>query len=150
MILLDSIPPLQKLVVALTFIVALLLLLGFVRVMSSGDNPLEWWHLVSSRSADGVQYADWDRIGRGLGVVLCTWLPAVYVYSPKMEAVGLAAVMGVALAYLGGVSGYAALLRSKRGEVETTKVTEPAPGPTKTTITKTETPPRIPDGAPNL
>jgi hypothetical protein len=56
-----------------------------------------------------------------------------------MEAVGLAAVMGVALLYLGGVSGYAANLRAKRGSRET--VTEPAaePVPMKTTIT--ETPP---------
>jgi len=130
---------LATLIKAMGVIAFLVLLLAFVRVVNGENNDLEWWHLVSTRAADGGQYADWNKIGQGLGVVLCVWLPAVYVYSPKMEAVGLAAVMGVALLYLGGVSGYAANLRAKRGSRET--VTEPAaePVPMKTTIT--ETPP---------
>jgi len=130
---------LATLIKAMGVIAFLVLLLAFVRVVNGENNDLEWWHLVSTRAADGGQYADWNKIGQGLGVVLCVWLPAVYVYSPKMEAVGLAAVMGVALLYLGGVSGYAANLRSKQGSRET--VTEPAaePVPMKTTIT--ETPP---------
>lgn len=140
MILLDSIPPIQKLVVALSAIIVLLLLLAMVRIINSGDNDLQWWHLVSTKAADGGQYADWNRIGQGLGVVLCVWLPAVYVYSPKMEAVGLAAVMGVALLYLGGVSSYAATLRSKRGSVETTVQTESTPSKVVTETTL-QTPP---------
>ena len=129
---------LAALIKAIGVVAFLVLMLAFVRIVN-GENDLEWWHLVSTRAADGSQYADWNKIGQGLGVVLCVWLPAVYVYSPKMEAVGLAAVMGVALLYLGGVSGYAANLRSKQGSRET--VTEPAaePVPMKTTIT--ETPP---------
>jgi len=138
-IFLDSIPPLQKLVVALTAIIVLIIIMGVVRVINSGDNTLEWWHLVSTRGTDGNPYADWNKVGQGLGVVLCVWLPAVYVYSPKMEAMGLAAVMGVALAYLGGVSSYAATLRSKQGAVETTKITESTPAKT-VTETKLETP----------
>jgi len=116
-----------------------LLFVGFVyalvKVVNSAANELEWWQLVSSRARDGVQYADWNKIGQGLGVVLCVWLPAVYVYSPKMEAMGLAAVMGVALLYLGGVSGYAASLRSKQGSVETTRVVEGETTVGKTTDT---------------
>lgn len=137
---LDAIPPLQKLVVALTAVVVLLVMLAFVRIVNSEENHLEWWHLVSTRAADGQQYADWNKIGQGLGVVLCVWLPAVYVYSPKLEAGGLAAVMAVALAYLGGVSGYAATLRSRQGQTETTKTTET--GAAKITTERTvETPP---------
>ena len=135
---LDAIPPLQKLVVALTAILVLLFMLALVRVMNNKDNDLEWAQLISTRGADGQQYADWDKVGKGLGVVLCVWLPAVYVYSPKMEAMGLAAVMGIALAYLGGVSGYAATLRAKQGSVETTKIREIADA-VKTTETRTET-----------
>jgi hypothetical protein len=129
---------LDTLIKAMGVIAFLVLMLAFVRVIN-GENDLEWWHLVSTRAADGSQYADWNKIGQGLGVVLCVWLPAVYVYSPKMEAVGLAAVMGVALLYLGGVSGYAANLRAKRGSRET--VTEPAAGPVPMKTTVTETPP---------
>jgi len=117
------------------------LLYALVKIVNGTGNTLEWWHLVSSRSSNGVQFADWNKIGQGCGVVLCTVLPAVYVYSPKMDAIGLAAVMGVALLYLGGVSGYAANLRSKQGTRET--VTEPAavPGPVKTTVL--ENPPLV-------
>jgi len=131
---------LDNLIKAMGAIVFLVLIMAFVRVVN-GENDLEWWHLVSTRAADGSQYADWNKIGQGLGVVLCVWLPAVYVYSPKMEAVGLAAVMGVALLYLGGVSGYAANLRAKRGSVETTRTTETPGAPSKVTEVKTETPP---------
>ena len=124
---------------ALALAFALGLLFALVKVVNSTGNTLEWWHLVSSRAANGVQFADWNKIGQGCGVVICTVLPAVYVYSPKMDAIGLAAVMVVALLYLGGVSGYAANLRAKQGSRET--VTEPAaePVPMKTTVT--ETPP---------
>ena len=138
-IFLDSIPPLQKLVVALTSVIVLLLMLALVRVINSNSNDLEWWHLISTRGVAGETFADWNKIGQGLGVLLCVWLPAVYVYSSKMEAIGLAAVMGVALAYLGGVSSYAATLRSKQGAVETTKITESTPAKT-VTETKLETP----------
>jgi len=132
---------LATLIKAMGVIAFLVLLLAFVRVVNGENNDLEWWHLVSTRAADGGQYADWNKIGQGLGVVLCVWLPAVYVYSPKMEAVGLAAVMGVALLYLGGVSGYAANLRSKQGSVETTRTTETPGAPSKVTEVTTETPP---------
>ncbi len=113
--------PLHTLVMALSAIIFLLLMLSLVRVINSTENDLEWSHLVSTRGTDGKQYADWNKIGQGLGVILCVWLPAVYVYSPRLEAMGLAAVMGVALAYLGGVSGYAAMLRSRQGGIETTR-----------------------------
>lgn len=122
--------PLHTLVMALSAIVVLLFAWGLVRVINNAKNSLQWEHLVSVRAADGTQYADWNRIGQGLGVVLCVWLPAVYVYSPKMDAGGLAMVMGVALAYLGGVAGYASTLRAKQGSVETSKVTTESAGTT--------------------
>jgi hypothetical protein len=112
------------------------LLFALIKIVNSAGNSLEWWHLVSSRAQDGSQYADWNKIGQGCGVMLCVGLPTVYVYSPKMEAVGLAAVMGVALLYLGGVSGYAANLRSKQGSRVTETEPVGAPGPMKTTVTE--------------
>jgi len=111
-----------------------------VRVINSGANELEWADLISTPDRNGGRpHADWNRIGQGFGVVVAVWMPAVYVYSPKVEAMGLAAVMASSLLYLGGVSAYAATLRARQGSVTT--VTEPVtdPPPMKTTVT--ETPP---------
>ena len=129
---------LSGVVKAIGAIFVLLLALAMMRIINSVSNELEWWHLISTRAPDGTQYADWNKIGQGCGVVLCVLLPVVYVYSEKMEAGGLAAVLGVVLLYLGSVSGYAATLRARRGTTET--ITEPADvsGPVK--ITTTETP----------
>jgi hypothetical protein len=124
---------------AVFVIIILLLAYAFIRVVNSLDNNLEWSQLISSKGQDGKQYADWNRIGQGAGVVLCVWLPAVYAHSDRADAVGLAAIMGVALAYLGGVSGYAATLRARRGTIETI-VETPAPSSSKKTTTETPTP----------
>lgn len=122
---------------AVGFVAVLGLLLALWLIVN-GKNDLEWWHLVSTKAGDGTQYADWNKIGKGGGVVLCMWLPAVYAYSDKMEAVGLAALLGVVLLYLGGVEGYAATLRARRGTTETvTEPADPPPGATKTTKTET-------------
>ena len=131
-------PPLHRLVMALTAIIVLIVIWAFIRIINSQANTLEWWHLISTRGDTGAQWLSWNEIGKGLGVILCFWLPAVYVYSPKMEAMGLAAVMGVALAYLGGVSGYAAMLRSRQGSTETVRVSEVAPSKTVTETTTTQ------------
>lgn len=104
-------------------IVLLCFLWYFVRLFNDTRNPLEWWHLVATERGGNV-YADWNKIGQGLGVALCVWLPAVYVYSPKMDATGLALVMGVALTYLGGVSAYASSLRAKQKAESLTKPQE--------------------------
>ena len=130
----------QFVVMTVSGCILLVMLAAAVRIIN-GKNDLEWTQLVSTRGSDGKQYADWNRIGQGCGVILCVWLPAVYSYSPKMDATGLAAVLAVVLAYLGGVSGYAATLRAKQGQVETTKTTEPATIAGKVTETKIETPP---------
>jgi hypothetical protein len=118
-------------------ILFLLLAYAVIRVVNSITNDLEWSQLISSKGHDGQQYADWNKIGQGCGVILCVWLPAVYAHSDKADAVGLSAIMGVALLYLGGVSSYAATLRARRGTTETTRISE---SPARTMETTTETP----------
>ena len=126
-------------VMGLTAIIVIAALVALIHIIN-GAEELEWVHLVSTRTVDGYQRADWNKIGQGLGVVLSVWLPAVYVYSPKMEATGLAAVLGVVLLYLGGVSSYAATLRARQGTVETR--TEPVPDdPAPVIRTVTQNPP---------
>jgi hypothetical protein len=120
-------------------ILMLLVALALARIINSKDNELEWATLVASRVGVSGLDANWDKIGQGCGVILALWLPAVYAYTEKVDAVGLALVMGTSLLYLGGVSAYAATLRARKGTVEI--VTEPAAAPdTPTKTTKTETP----------
>lgn len=99
-------------------------LLGFWflhHTIGKSSNTLEWEQLISSRAVDGHQYVDWNRIGQGMGVVLAVWLPFIYASSNSMDGTGLAAVMGVSLLYLGGVSSYATSVRAKREEREAEK-----------------------------
>lgn len=128
----------MTLAIQLLTIVALgLFILAIVRAINSESNDLEWAHLLSSRAADGKQYADWDKIGQGCGIALSLWVPAIYVNSDKADGTGIALVLGAALLFLGGVKSYSATLRARRGTIETTSTTE---SPSKTTETKTETP----------
>lgn len=121
----------------LTALALVVFIWAIVRVINNKDNELEWAHLFSSRSADGKQYADWNKIGQGCGIVLSMWIPAIYTNSEKADGVGVAAVLAASLLYLGGVSSYAATLRARRGTVETTSTTE---SDLRTTDTKIETP----------
>lgn len=128
---------LRLVVQILTALALMAFIWAIIRVINSADNELEWAHLFSSRSADGRQYADWNKIGQGCGIVLSMWIPAIYTNSEKADGTGVAFVLGASLLYLGGVSSYAATLRARRGTVETTSTTE---SPSRTTETKTETP----------
>jgi hypothetical protein len=99
-------------------------LLGFLflhHMISKESNSLQWEHLISSKGIDGRQYVDWNKIGQGMGVVLAVWLPFIYASSNSMDGTGLAAVMGVSLLYLGGVSSYATSVRARREEREAEK-----------------------------
>lgn len=132
----EWLPYVPILATALLFIV---IVVAIARAFRNDDNDIQWSDLISIRSQDGKQKGDWNQIGKGGGVILCIALPFIYVYSPGMEAVGLAAVMGVALAYLGSVSAYAATLRSKQGTVETVKTIEMIPAAPAVTVTQTRT-----------
>jgi hypothetical protein len=128
----------MSIVFGVYLILILLVALGLARIINSHDNDLEWATLVAKQTSGGLS-ADWDKIGQGCGVILSLWLPAVYAYTEKVDAVGLSIVMGTALLYLGGVSAYAATLRARKGTVET--VTKPADDSSLPTQTiKTETP----------
>ena len=89
---------------------------AFMRVMNNDNNDLAWHHLISTGAKDGKTYADWNKIGQGCGVIVATWMPFLYVHTDKSEATGLALVMGVSLAYLGGVSAYSTSLKAKNSD----------------------------------
>lgn len=131
---------LNLMVRVLAGIVALLFLVLVIRVINSSRNDLEWADLISVPGRDGGRpHADWDKVGKGCGVWLCVWLPVIYAYSPKMEAIGLASIMAVALLYLGAVSAYSATLRSR----QVTTVTEPATDLSSSKVTVIEASPVV-------
>ncbi len=78
------------------------------------DNTLTWEDLVSIHGADGKSHADWTKIGQGVGVFIATFIPLQYAIEENFDPVQGALLMGASLAYLGGVAGYSATLRSKR------------------------------------
>lgn len=133
-------PWLQYVPIFATALLFVVIVWAITRVFRNRENELEWADLISIRTIDGKQKADWNQIGKGSGVLLAVALPFIYVYNPTVEPFGLAAVMAASLLYLGGVSAYAATLRARQGSVETIKTTEAAPV-SRTTETRIETPP---------
>lgn len=129
----DYLPHIAKACSAILFLCSIWY---FVRIFNDPKNPLEWWHLVAT-NRDGQIFASWNQIGQGAGVALSIWMPSIYANSPKMDATGLALVMGTSLLYLGGVSSYAAKLRSKAGGSDVTVTTESSPSSTTTERTVT-------------
>jgi hypothetical protein len=118
----------------------ILILLWWVLIrVVRGDPKIVWADFISTRAADGTQKGDINKVGQWAGIALSVMCVLMYADNEKVDASGLAALLAVALLYLGGVAGYAANLRAKQGVVTT--ITEPAVelAPTKTTVT--ETPP---------
>ena len=118
----------------------LVLMLLLHRVISSKENTLEWADLVSSYSIiDGRRHADWDKIGKGGGVITAVYLPLAYANSDSFDPVAGSLLLLTSLAFLAGVDGYRAYLQSKQGMVQTTTITEP-PHPEKKTVVETINP----------
>jgi hypothetical protein len=94
-------------------IVAIFVFFSFVlsRIVNAVENPLQWWHFISTRAADGNQYADIDKLGKIVGIVVSSFIVLLMTHHDKMDAV----VLGVYLAFVGGIAGYSAYLRAKSG-----------------------------------
>lgn len=121
---------------AFRWIFLLALLLVFYKWMQS-DNGIEWRDFVSAEKPNGQYRGDINRVGQCVGVVVSAF--AIISTAPKAHTdyAGFALVLTACLAFLGGVAAYAATLRAKQGQVQTTTTTEPVE-PVKTTVTKTE------------
>ena len=69
---------------AFNLILLLCGLLVFYRIVS-GDNPLEFWHLISTKSTDGVVYVDNDKVGQVLVLLFSTWVIGWLTMTAKLE-----------------------------------------------------------------
>ena len=110
----------------------LLAVLWLVHIMGS-NNPLEWWHYVASHGKDGQYYADIDKLGLIVGIFVGSLVVVIESYNGHLDQFVFAAY----LAFVGGVKGYSAYLRSRQGGVETRRVTEPVSDPDTTRVTET-------------
>ena len=123
----------------INLLILLLLVWILFRVINDTGNLIEWADYISTRGTDGKQHGDINKVGQWAGILIAVMSVMMYADNETVDATGLAALLGVALLYLGGVAGYAANLRSRQGTITT--VTEPVIDtvPTKTTVT--ESPP---------
>ena len=123
----------------INLLILLVLIWILYRVIEDEGNLIIWSDFIASMGLDCKQHGDLNKLGQLAGIFLAVQSVLMYANGDKADGVGLAAVLGVSLAYLGGVSAYAASLRSKRERATVTTVTEPAPDPsvTKTTVTET-------------
>ena len=103
---------LSQAITIVVYIVLLGLALSFVwflyRLMNA-DNPLEWWHFISTRGEDNQHYADLDKLGKFValiaGTLILVWQG--YAYEIKWE------LLLTYFTYAGAISGWAAYLRYK-------------------------------------
>jgi hypothetical protein len=125
---------------AINMIILLLLVWILVRVVSDEGNLVVWADYISTRGQDGKQHGDINKIGQLAGIVLAVVVVLMYADNSVVEPVGLSALLGVSLFFLGAPTMYAGYIRSKQGGVETTKVTEIAPS-ARVTETQVQTAP---------
>lgn len=97
---------------ALVFGVVIIGMLAWV--MHSKDNTIEWWHFISSRGADGRQYADLTKLGQVAGILLCIAVTFIFAARKDTTAEGFSFLFGVVLVYLGGVQAYQTYVKSKK------------------------------------
>lgn len=119
-------------------LILLIVIWMFVRIVLSEATQIIYADYISSRGTDGRQHGDLDKVGQVVGIIVAALVVLMYADNEKVEPLGLAALLGVSLLYLGGVTMYAKYIRSKQGSIQT--VTEPA-DTTPTKVTVTETPP---------
>ena len=120
-------------------LILLVLIWILYRIVRDEGNIIEWADFISTRGNDGKQHGDINKVGQWAGIVIAVMSVLMYSDNQAVDATGLAALLGVALLYLGGVAGYAANLRARQGTVTT--VTEPVIDPVPTKVTVTESPP---------
>lgn len=118
---------------ALNLILLLLGLLVFYRIVN-GNNPLEWWHLVSTKSADGIVYFENDKVGQMTGLIFGTWVICWLALTNELTPYYFA----IWLVYAAGMTAFAKWARAFITDRFGSKGKHQEPDATVTTTTKTE------------
>lgn len=91
----------------LNLILLLLGLLVFYRIVG-GKNPLEYWHLISTKAADGIVYLDNDKVGQLTGLIFGTWVICWLALTGHLSVY----YFGVWLVYAAGMGAFAKWARA--------------------------------------
>ena len=94
--------------------IALCLLLLCLIFVIRGKNNLHWWQFISSKGSDGKHYADIDKLGKVTGIIISSWIVVRVSDNTPFDFTGFSLILGTYLAFVGGVAGYSAYLRSKK------------------------------------
>ena len=119
---------------ALNLILLLLGLLVFYRIMR-GKNPLEVWHMVSAKSADGVVYVDNDKVGQLTGLIFGTWVICWLALTGDLTPYYFA----IWMVYAAGMGAFAKWARAFITDRSGAKGKQPEPEPTPNVTTTTTT-----------
>ena len=112
----------------------------FYHWMQGEDSKgIEWRDFISSIGSDRAFHGDINKLGQSVGILIGSVAIVLVSSHAHEDLLGFAAVLAAYFAFVGGVAGYAAFLRSKQGSVTTT--TEPAPIPVPSKVTVEEIPP---------
>lgn len=91
----------------LNLILLLCGLLVFYRIIK-GAQKLEFWHLLSTRSADGIIYTDNDKVGQMTGLIFGTWIVCWLALTNELTVY----YFGVWLIYAAGMTAFAKWARA--------------------------------------
>ena len=97
---------------AIPLVFILLLLFAFMRIVGS-NNPIQFWHFISTRTESGAERGDINNLGMIAGIVCCMFVVLWMTY--KHNSID-PWVLGICLIYLGGVKAFAAWLRAVAGK----------------------------------
>ena len=85
-------------------------------IMWSRRKELDCTDLICMPDSQGEKRLSLTRIGLCMGIVVAVWAPVFTTLNGKLES----DVLGIALAFLGGVEGYSKYLRMKSDQIKAT------------------------------
>ncbi len=87
------------------------------KVFQDKDNDLSCWQFIATYNyKTGKHNADLDKLGKCVGIFGSTWAVIKIAYIVESRDIGgFAALLGTWLAFVGGIAGWAAYLRTKEG-----------------------------------
>lgn len=122
---------------AIPLLLGALLCWGFLRIVHGNDNPIELWHFFATfNDRANREYGDINSLGMMAGIIVCLYTPMWVIY--KTNDVN-PWILGVCLAYLGGVKAFAAWLRNTAAKRYAGSDAADVPAPTTRELTFTTT-----------
>lgn len=127
---------------AVFFIVVMVVSALYLHHSIKGDNPIEFWHFYSTKTPDGHQWGDPNKLGVLVGIFASTFIVGWVFYNYKPDNWYMIILFGMWLTFVAGVEFFAKWFRSfLDAKVKSQDLPPPpVPGTTVATATVTTTP----------